>query len=276
MNPHSNRRTSILELLGSLRRNRQLIFKMTQRDVVGRYSGSMLGLAWSFFNPLLMLVIYTFVFSVVFKSRWGIGVGESKTDYAMLLFTGMIVHGLFAECVNRAPTLILSNVNYVKKVIFPLEVLPWVALGSALFHAAISLGVLLLLQLLLNQNMPWTVVLFPLVLLPLSLATMGFAWFLASLGVYVRDISQFTGIFTTALLFLSCVFYPLSSLPEKYQYLMKFNPLAYIIEESRNTLIFGKIPSFGLWSTYMIIGVVIAWLGFAWFQRTRGGFADVI
>lgn len=276
MNPHSTRRTNFLELIQSLQRNRQLIFKMTQRDVVGRYSGSMLGLAWSFFNPLLMLVIYTFVFSVVFKSRWSAGIGESKTDYAMLLFTGMIVHGLFAECVNRAPTLILANVNYVKKVIFPLEILPWVALGSALFHAVISLVVLLLLQLLLNQNMPWTVVLFPLVLLPLILATMGIAWFLASLGVYVRDIGQITGIFTTALLFLSCVFYPLSSLPEKYQYLMKFNPLAYIIEESRNTLIFGQIPNFGLWSIYMIIGIVIAWLGFAWFQRTRGGFSDVI
>jgi lipopolysaccharide transport system permease protein len=276
MNPNSTRSTSILELFGSLRRNRQLISKMTRRDVVGRYSGSMLGLAWSFFNPLLMLVIYTFVFSVVFKSRWGAGVGESKTDYAIVLFTGMIVHGLFAECINRAPTLILANVNYVKKVIFPLEILPWVALGSALFHAVISLVVLLLLQLLLNQNMPWTVVLFPLVLLPLILATMGFAWFLASLGVYVRDIGQVTGIFTTALLFLSCVFYPLSSLPEKYQYLMKFNPLAYIIEESRNTLIFGRIPDFSQWAIYMIIGIIVAWLGFAWFQRTRGGFADVI
>ncbi|KZC25196.1 ABC transporter permease [Rhodanobacter thiooxydans] len=276
MNPHSSRRISLLELLESLRRNRQLIFKMTRRDVVGRYSGSMLGLAWSFFNPLLMLVIYTFVFSVVFKSRWEMGVGESKTDYAMLLFTGMIMHGLFAECVNRAPTLILSNVNYVKKVIFPLEILPWVSLGSALFHAIISLVVLLLLQLLFNQNIPWTVVLFPLVLLPLILATMGFAWFLASLGVYVRDIGQVTGIFTTALLFLSCVFYPLSSLPEKYQYLMKLNPLAYIIEGSRDTLIFGRIPDFSQWLVYFVISTIVAWLGFAWFQRTRGGFADVI
>jgi lipopolysaccharide transport system permease protein len=249
---------------------------MTRRDVVGRYSGSMLGLAWSFFNPLLMLVIYTFVFSVVFKSRWGAGAGESKSAYAIVLFAGMIVHGLFAECVNRAPTLILANVNYVKKVIFPLEILPWVALGSALFHAVISLVVLLLLQLLLNHNMPWTVVLFPLVLLPLILATMGVAWFLASLGVYLRDVGQVTNIFTTALLFLSCVFYPVSSLPEKYQYWMKFNPLAYIIEESRNTLIFGRVPDFGLWAIYLAIGVIVALLGFAWFQRTRGGFSDVI
>lgn len=276
MNPNSTRSTSILELFGSLRRNRQLISKMTRRDVVGRYSGSMLGLAWSFFNPLLMLVIYTFVFSVVFKSRWGGGAGESKSAYAIVLFAGMIVHGLFAECVNRAPTLILANDNYVKKVIFPIEILPWVALGSALFHAVISLMVLLLLQLLLNHNMPWTVVLFPLVLLPLILATMGVAWFLASLGVYLRDVGQVTNIFTTALLFLSCVFYPVSSLPEKYQYWMKFNPLAYIIEESRNTLIFGRVPDFGLWAIYLIISIVVAWFGFAWFQRTRGGFSDVI
>ncbi len=226
----------------SLRRNRQLISKMTRRDVVGRYSGSMLGLAWSFFNPLLMLVIYTFVFSVVFKSRWGAGVGESKTDYAMLLFTGMIVHGLFAECVNRAPTLILANVNYVKKVIFPLEILPWVALGSALFHAVISLVVLLLLQLLLNQNMPVDGRAVSVGPVALILATMGFTWFLGVAGClragYRSDYRAYS-----PRLYYSCRAYFTHShhCLKNIQYLMKLNPLAYIIEESRNTLIFGQM-----------------------------------
>ena len=125
-----------------------------------------MGIAWSFFNPLLMLAIYTFVFSVVFKARWGVGGEESKTDFAIILFVGMIVHGLFAECTNRAPALILSNVNYVKKVIFPLEILPWVAFGSALFHTIISVGVLLIAQLIFSHQMPWTVVLYPFILLP--------------------------------------------------------------------------------------------------------------
>ena len=115
------------EMVASLFCNRSLITTLVKREIVGRYRGSVMGMAWSFFNPLLMLVIYTFVFTVAFKARWGVGDEESKAEFAIILFAGLIVHGLFAECINRAPGLILSNVNYVKKVVFPLEVLPWVA-----------------------------------------------------------------------------------------------------------------------------------------------------
>jgi len=264
------------EMVGSLLRHRGLIKALIQREVVGRYRGSVMGILWSFFNPLLMLVIYTFVFSVVFKSRWGSNGTDSKSDFAVILFVGMIAHGLFAECVNRAPSLILSNVNYVKKVIFPLEVLPWVAFGSAVFHSLISLGVLLLVQLVLAHQLVWTAVLFPFVLLPLVFITMGFSWFLASLGVYVRDIGQMMGMFTSVLFFLSPIVYPVSSLPKKYQVWMQFNPLAFTIEEGRNTLIFGKVPDLLQWALMLLAGLVIAFAGFAWFQKTRKGFADVL
>ena len=276
MNPHTSPPTSIKALAESLWRNRQLIWQMTRREVVSRYRGSVIGIAWAFFNPLLMLVIYTFVFSVVFKARWGVGGDESKTDFAIILFVGLIVHGLFAECVNRAPKLILSNVNYVKKVIFPLEILPWVAFGSALFHTIISLVVLLLAQLILSQQMPWTVILFPFILLPLFFVTMGFSWFIAALGVYVRDIGEITGIFTTVLLFVSAVFFPISALPMQYQSWLELNPLVFIIEEGRNSLIFGQLPDFGRWGMMLAAGMLIAWAGFAWFQKTRRGFADVL
>jgi lipopolysaccharide transport system permease protein len=264
------------EMAASLWRNRGLIVALDTREVIGRYRGSVMGIAWSFFNPLLMLAIYTFVFSVVFKARWGVGGEESKTDFAILLFVGMIVHGLFAECINRAPALILSNVNYVKKVVFPLEILPWVAFGSALFHTAISVGVLLLAQLILSHQIPWTAILFPFVLLPLVLIAMGFAWFLAAFGVFVRDVGQVTGMFTTVLLFLSPVFYPLSNLPVKYQGWLQLNPLAFIIEEGRKVLVFGQLPSMGHWGVMMAAAVLVAWAGFAWFQKTRKGFADVL
>jgi lipopolysaccharide transport system permease protein len=267
---------SLKEMIGCLWHNRKLITALVRREVVGRYRGSFIGIAWSFLNPLLMLVIYTFVFSVVFKARWGMGGDESKTDFAIILFVGLIVHGLFAECVNRAPNLILSNVNYVKKVIFPLEILPCVALGSALFHTLISLIALMLTHLVFNQQMPWTVVLFPFILLPLSLATMGFAWFLSALGVYVRDIGQITGIFTTVLLFVSAVFYPISALPARYQFWFKLNPLVIVIEQARKTLIYGQVPDFKQWCIIFLIGVLFAWAGFAWFQKTRKGFADVL
>jgi len=123
-----------------------------------------MGLAWSFLNPLLMLIVYTFVFGVVFKARWGVAGGESKVDFAIVLFVGMIVHGLFAECINRAPGLILSNVNYVKKVIFPLEILPVIAMGSALFHTLASMVVLLGVILFLGSGISWTILFFPMVL----------------------------------------------------------------------------------------------------------------
>ena len=276
MNPHSTQPTSPLSLLRSLWRNRQLIAQMTRREVVGRYRGSVLGIAWSFFNPLLMLVIYTFVFSVIFKARWGIGVQESKIDFAIMLFIGMIIHGLFAECINRAPGIIISNVNYVKKVVFPLEILSWVAFGSALFHAAVSLVVLIVAQLIFRGHIPFTALLFPVVMLPLIFATIGLAWFLSSLGVFMRDIGQITGIITTVLLFISGVFFPISTLPEPYRTWVVLNPLAVIIEEGRNVLILGNLPDPVAWCVMMALGLFTAWAGYAWFQKTRKGFADVL
>jgi lipopolysaccharide transport system permease protein len=244
--------------------------------VVGRYRGSIFGIAWSFFNPLIMLAIYTFVFSIVFQVRWGENVSDSKINFAILLFVGLVMHGFLAECIVRAPGLILSNVNYVKKVIFPIEILPWVAFGSALFHAIISLIVLLVAQVILRHQIPWTVVFLPFILLPLAISSMGLGWFLSALGVYVRDIEQITGMLTTVLLFISAVFFPISALPKQYQIWIKINPLALIIEQGRNVMIFGHIPEFKEWFFLMTGSICIACLGFAWFQKTRKGFADVL
>ena len=276
INPHANHSISVSNLARSLWQHRELISQMTRREVVGRYRGSVMGLTWSFLNPVLMLVVYTFVFSGVFKARWGVGSEENHVNFAIVLFVGMIVHGLFAECVNRAPSLILSNVNYVKKVIFPLEILPIIAMGSALFHALVSMLVLLGAILILGSGVSWTILYFPFVIFPLLLATLGFAWFLAALGVYVRDIGQITGMITTVMMFLSPVFYPLSSLPEEYQAWLQLNPLTFIIEESRKVLVFDQLPDLGGWAIYLLASSLIAWLGFVWFQKTRKGFADVL
>lgn len=267
--------TSPREMVASIWRHRALASALVKREVVGRYRGSVMGLAWSFFNPLFMLAIYTFVFSTIMRVRWP-GAEESRADFAIILFVGMIVHGLFAECANRAPTLILSNVNYVKKVVFPLEIFPWVAFGSAVFHAAVSIAVLMLAQLVFRQQLPWTVVLFPFVMLPLVFSTVGVSWFLSALGMYVRDIGQAIGIFTTALLFLSPVMYPASAVPASFRPVLELNPLTFIIEEGRNTLIFGRIPDVGHWLLMLMLSLLVAWAGFAWFQKSRSGFADVV
>jgi len=266
---------SPLEMGQSPWRHRELIRSLTQREVIGRYRGSMLGLLWSFFNPVLMLAVYTFVFSVVFKARWNAG-SDSRTEFALVLFAGLMVFNLFSECVTRAPSLILSNANYVKKVVFPLEILPYISLGSALFHTLISLGVWLLFYMVFFGAPPVTAWLLPLVVIPLIAFTLGISWFLASLGVYLRDVSQIIGLLTTLLMFLSPIFYPVSSLPEAYRGLFQLNPLTPTIEMARDVLIWGKQPDWALYGASLAIALLIASLGFAWFQKTRKGFADVL
>lgn len=275
-NPHVAQPTSLIALGKSLWRNRQLIVQMARREVVGRYKGSAMGLAWSFLNPVFMLAVYTFVFSVVFRARWGIGGEESKTQFALVLFVGMIVHGLFAEVLNRAPVLILSNVNYVKKVVFPLEILPAISMGAALFHTLISLCVLLAAFILFNGHLHWTVVFTPLVFLPLIILTLGLAWMLASLGVFLRDVSQTIGLITTIMMFLAPVFYPITAIPEEFRPWILANPLTLMIEQAREVLIWGRLPDWTGLGIYTLVATVIAWTGYAWFQKTRKGFADVL
>ena len=276
MNPHEEQPISLVSLGKSLWQHRQLIKQMAWREVIGRYKGSFIGVLWSFINPVLMLAVYTFVFSVIFKARWGIDGGDSKTSFALILFVGLIVHGLLAEVLNRAPSLIVSNVNYVKKVIFPLEILPTISLIAALFQSMVSILVLLLASAAINFYLPWTVVLLPVVILPLIILIVGLSWILASLGVFIRDIGQTIGIITTVMLFLAPVFYPLSAMPEKYQPYILANPLTFIIEQSREVLIYGHLPNWSGLGIYMLIAIGIAWAGYAWFQKTRKGFADVL
>lgn len=265
-----------MRMFAGLVRYRALVWQMTKREIVGRYRGSYLGVAWSIFHPLLMLGVYTFVFSGVFKSRWRAGVAEGTTDFAVVLFAGLLIHGLFAECVNRAPGLILANPNYVKKVIFPLEVLPWVTMGSALFHTGASLIVLLCGLLAGSIGIPPTAVLFPIVIAPFVLLTMGVSWFLAATGVYLRDLGQVVGIATTVVLFLSPVFYDTSQIPGRYAWLLQLNPLTFIIEQSRTVLVWGGLPNWTGLFGYLIASLAVAQLGFRWFQKSRRGFADVM
>jgi len=255
--------------------HRHLIWQMTKREVVGRYRGSIMGILWSFFNPVFMLTIYTFVFSVVFKTKWGTS-SDSKTEFAMILFAGLIVFNLFSETLTRAPALILSNANYVKKVVFPLEILPVVSILSSCFHSLVSIGVLILFRLIVGNGFSLTTVLFPLIIAPLLILTLGISWFLAALGVYLRDVSQTIGLAMTALMFLSPIFFPITALPEKYRIFVYLNPLTFIIEQGREVLIFSHLPDWGGLFIFYVFGCVTALLGYAWFQKARKGFADVL
>lgn len=248
---------------------------LVKREVVGRYKGSVLGFFWAFFSPILMLAVYTFFFSVVFKARWVSG-SDSKVEFALVMFSGLLVFNLFSEVINRAPGLILNNANYVKKVIFPLEILPVVTLGAAAFHMLVSLTVWFIFFLVFFGVPSWTALQIILIFVPLVMMTLGLAWLLASLGVYLRDVGQVIGLVTTVLMFLSPVFYPVAALPEKFRAIMYLNPLTYIVEETRNVMIWGKSLEWLQWGFWTALSGLIAWLGFAWFQKTRRGFADVL
>lgn len=253
-----------------------LVQKMTRRDIAVRYRGSALGLLWSLLLPLMMLGIYTFVFSVVFEARWGQGEGGSRTDFALSLFIGLMLFNVFAECFNKAPYLISGNVNYVKKVVFPLQILPVISFCSALFHLALSFGVWLLFYLGTGHSLPLTAGYFLLLLLPSTLLLLGILWILSSLSVFIRDIAQLTSVITSALLFLTPIFYPLMAIPEDIRPYLQLNPLAFLIEQSRAVLMQGLSPDWSALLAYSALSVLVGGLGYWWFMKTKKGFADVL
>jgi lipopolysaccharide transport system permease protein len=264
-----------LDVVGRLWRHREIVWQMSRREVLSRYRGSTFGLFWSVLQPLALLALYSFVFGMVFQTRWGMPV-EGRGEFALVLFAGLVVYTIFSECVLRAPLLVLAYPSYVKRVVFPLEVLPWVAMASALFHAMVSLGVLLVACLALHGTLPWTVVTIPLVLLPCVLFTLALTWFLSALGVYFRDTVQVVGLFTTAVMFVSPIFYSVTALPERIRWWVRLSPLTTTIEQLRAAVFLGEAPRWPELAASVAVGLVAAWAGLRWFERTRPGFADVL
>lgn len=254
---------------------RALIKQLAWRDVQSRYKGSAGGLLWALITPILLLAVYTAVFSGIFQARWGQDGGP--IEYALQLFVGLTVHGLAAECLNRSPALMLNNISYVKRVVFPLQVLAPVSMLSALFHFLISLGVLIVFYVIVYHQLPLLGILYmPLVILPYLIFLTGISYLLAGLGVYLRDIGQIMGLVTTILLFLSPVFYPASMLPPKLQTIFMANPLTLIIEQTRAVIIEGVAPDLQALGAYTVGAFVVLFFGVWAFNKMRKGFADVL
>lgn len=260
-----------------IQKNKDLIIQLTKREILGRYKGSKMGILWSLLNPLIMLVIYTFIFTVVFKARWNTNeLVESKGQFSLLIFVGMIIQNLFAEIINRAPNTIVANVNYVKKVVFPLETLSLINSLAALFHLFISFLVLILGFLAINHYINWTIIFFPLVLLPLLVFILGISWILNSIGVFIKDTGQVMVLVTTILMFLSPIFYPVEALPLRFQSWILLNPLTFIIEQSREVIIWGHLPNFKGLAIYCAPAFLVAFIGYAFFKKSKRAFADVL
>lgn len=272
------REARVARVLNPLRlawEQRELLAELTRREVSRRYRGSMLGALWLLLAPLMMLAVYAFVFGMVFQVRWG-GVGESKALFAAVLFCGVSVFALFSDVLTRSPALVVENTNYVKKVVFPLEILSYVAVAAAGANFLLALCVLLVFVAISLGTLPVTLVMLPVLLVPYLLMLVGLSWFVAALGVYLRDVAQVTGFLSTALIFMSPVFYPASAIPEGYRFLLALNPMAYVVEAFRAILIFGEWPEPRALAVYWAVSLVVLVGGYGWFRRLRRGFADVL
>ncbi|HUB26866.1 MAG TPA: ABC transporter permease [Tepidisphaeraceae bacterium] len=263
-----------LEPLASAWKHRQLIAHLARRDILSRYRGSFMGLIWSFVQPLLMLAIYTVVLGYFLKSKWP-GV-DNSLEYSLVLFSGLILFNFLVECISRAPTLVLANPNYVRKIVFPLEVLPWVSVAAALFHTVLTLAAWIVFYLLVHHSLHWTIVYVPLLLIPLTFVAAALGWFLSATGVFIRDVNQLIPPITQALMFLSPLFYPVHDVPPLFRKILLANPLSFVIEQARVIMIWGHAPDFAGLGVYWIASLVAAWLAFVWFQYVRDGFGDVI
>jgi len=254
---------------------RDLIRQLAWREIISRYRGSFIGIWYSLVVPILMLAIYTFVFSVIFKAKWGVDPEESRVVFAMALFMGLITFTIFSEVVNSSPSLVLQNSIYVKKVIFPLEILVLVRFLSVMAHSLISLGILLV-SLVLFRHIPATALLLPLVWLPLVLLTLGIAYFLASLGVFIRDLGVTVNIAVTVLFFLSPIFYPVRAVPEQFRIFCQLNPLAIFVEDSRRVVLWGQLPEWPVFAAGLVFSLIVFVLGFMWFMKSKKTFVDVV
>ena len=255
---------------------RHLIGQLSKRKIEERYRGSILGWAWSFTTPLLMLGVYTFVFSEVFQARWGDLDEAGPIGFAINLFAGLIIFNVFSEVANQSPELIPNNSNLVTKVVFPLPILSAVTVCAALFHAGTSLVILLLFEVISGHGIPLSIFALPLAWLPGIAGFLSLSWVLSALGVFLRDLGQVMGVCTNLLMFLSAVFYPLSALPEQWQPVLRLNPLVVLIEQTRLSCIEGQPPS----AIYVVGGLALTTacceISFRAFQKASRGFADVL
>ena len=268
-------RADLAYILTSLVKHRFVIGQLSRRAILGRYRGTVLGLFWSLFTPLVMLGVYTFVFGKVLEVRWP-DQGGGSLEFAAILFSGMIIHGILAECLTQASTLIASNPQYVKKVVFPLEALPWVTVISAFFQGLISTGVLVAYLLIVNGSLPGTAILFPLPLFSLTLVCIGIGWLIAATAVFLKDIAQLTGILSTILFFMAPILYPKTALPEGFQNILYLNPITFVIEQFRSVVLWGEMPDWSGLAIYTAVALIFCWGSLVWFQRSRRGFADVL
>jgi lipopolysaccharide transport system permease protein len=263
-------------IVAHLHRHGVLIRQFVKRDVLSRYRGSYLGVLWSLLRPLAMLATYTVVFGYIFQTKLGDRPNQTKLDFTLALFCGLILFDFLAECMSRAPTLVLANPNYVTKVVFPLEILPVMTVGAAFTQLVISFIPLLIALVLAHGGIPLTALYLPVILVPLILLCLGITWLLASLGVFIRDINSIVPVLLMIVLYASAIFYSISHVPERLLPIIRYNPLATVIDQARNAVLWGVPPAWDRYCMVLATSLVVMVLSYTFFMRTKSAFADVL
>lgn len=261
-------------VLTTLAVHRGLVIRLVRHEVAARYRGSVMGVVWSLLQPLLMLAVFTLIFGTVLKARWA-GTGDNL-DFALVLFAGLLVFGVFGECLGRAPSLVTQRANFVKKVVFPLEILPWVSVGVALFNFAVGLIVWVAFWVAMNGAIHWTILFIPLVMLPIVFVGAGVGWLLGALGVFLRDLDQAVAPASMAILFLSPVFFDLASVPAEFRKWFFLNPMTFVIEQARSVMIAGQMPDWSALAIAVLSTYALAAAALGFFSRARSEFADAV
>ena len=259
----------------NIRGNSYLLKKLTIQEIESKYKDSILGMLWAILVPFLMLTIYTFVFSEIFSVKWNVDT-SNKFDFAMILFCGLASFNMISEVMNRSTSLIISHTNYVKKVIFPLELLPISVVLSALFNCVISYAILIIANLLLNGNISPKVLQFFPAMLPLVILALGITFFLSALAVFLKDLSSAISIILMLLMYSSPVFFSVEAVPENFRFICLMNPMTYIIENMRNIILYNQNMDLGYYAISVMVSVIILLIGYTVFNRTKEGFADVL
>jgi lipopolysaccharide transport system permease protein len=266
----------LVPFAADLWQHRELLWQFTLRNVELRHKGSHLGLVWSFLGPLLMLGLYVLVFGYIFEGTFGIVPNETRAEYALGIFLGLTLFHFVAEVLGLSPALIVANPNFVKKVVFPLEVLPAATVAAAVFHLLISLGLVLIGVLIFGPGLTPNAAWLPVILLPLILLMLGCAWFFSALGVFLRDIGQVMQFLTMALMFASAVFYSAHKIPEAAWAYLRFNPILLAIELARDAALWDRPLNYRHLTYLYAMGSVVCVLGATAYRRMKPAFADVL
>ena len=272
----TNRPSSVGEGLSALYTHRELLYQFARRNLLVSSRGTILGIGWLVIMPLLLMLMYSFVFGVIFGGRYGVIPSETGPEYALGIFLSLSIFQLFAEPMGSSPRLISSNPTLVKKVVFPLEILPCAHVAAQIVRFLVSASLVAIGALVFGKGILLTWVWFPLCIAPLIFLSLGVAYLFSSIGVFVRDLGELTRVLTTVFLFGSGVFFSMQRVPESMRWILELNPLVHLLEQSRATFLWGMPPDLTSLSYASAVSLVVFFLGLFSFQRLRDDFADAI